>query len=143
MGEMSFLFSLFFSLLLSVLLYKLPLPTTGLYILFWWITNSCLLFPNCAGQVFVNDNWSCCCPVFAGLNNEGKEVFLRDIWPTRAEIQVVEKEFVIPAMFKEVYSKIGVSVNTVHARGYWIYNAKEFIFTHNFRNICKPITQIS
>ncbi|XP_072040260.1 cytoplasmic aconitate hydratase-like isoform X4 [Amphiura filiformis] len=42
-----------------------------------------------------------------GLNNEGKEVFLsRDIWPTREEIQEVEKQFVIPAMFKDVYSKI-------------------------------------
>ncbi|XP_029615891.1 cytoplasmic aconitate hydratase [Salmo trutta] len=40
------------------------------------------------------------------LNNEGKEVFLRDIWPTREEIQAVERQFVIPAMFKEVYEKI-------------------------------------
>ncbi|XP_063049982.1 cytoplasmic aconitate hydratase [Engraulis encrasicolus] len=37
---------------------------------------------------------------------EGKEVFLRDIWPTREEIQSVERQFVIPAMFKEVYEKI-------------------------------------
>uniref|UniRef100_A0A674D8C5 Cytoplasmic aconitate hydratase n=1 Tax=Salmo trutta TaxID=8032 RepID=A0A674D8C5_SALTR len=36
----------------------------------------------------------------------GKEVFLRDIWPTREEIQAVERQFVIPAMFKEVYEKI-------------------------------------
>ncbi|ELU03714.1 hypothetical protein CAPTEDRAFT_153788 [Capitella teleta] len=41
-----------------------------------------------------------------GHNAEGKPVFLRDIWPTRDEIQEVEKEFVIPAMFKEVYSRI-------------------------------------
>uniref|UniRef100_A0A6Q2WXT7 Cytoplasmic aconitate hydratase n=1 Tax=Esox lucius TaxID=8010 RepID=A0A6Q2WXT7_ESOLU len=40
------------------------------------------------------------------LNSKGKEVFLRDIWPTREEIQAVEREFVIPAMFKEVYEKI-------------------------------------
>ncbi|CDQ69390.1 unnamed protein product [Oncorhynchus mykiss] len=40
------------------------------------------------------------------LNNKGKEVFLRDIWPTREEIQAVERQFVIPAMFKEVYEKI-------------------------------------
>ncbi|XP_041925952.1 cytoplasmic aconitate hydratase [Alosa sapidissima] len=37
---------------------------------------------------------------------EGKEVFLRDIWPTREEIQTVERQYVIPAMFKEVYEKI-------------------------------------
>lgn len=41
-----------------------------------------------------------------GVNPQGKEVFLRDIWPTRDEIQMVERQFVIPAMFKEVYGKI-------------------------------------
>uniref|UniRef100_A0A674D878 Cytoplasmic aconitate hydratase n=1 Tax=Salmo trutta TaxID=8032 RepID=A0A674D878_SALTR len=45
-------------------------------------------------------------PIGESLNNEGKEVFLRDIWPTREEIQAVERQFVIPAMFKEVYEKI-------------------------------------
>ncbi|KAJ3585600.1 hypothetical protein NHX12_014319 [Muraenolepis orangiensis] len=40
------------------------------------------------------------------LNAQGKKVFLRDIWPTREEIQAVEREFVIPSMFKEVYEKI-------------------------------------
>nr|XP_019955633.1 PREDICTED: cytoplasmic aconitate hydratase [Paralichthys olivaceus] len=39
-------------------------------------------------------------------NSEGKEIFLRDIWPTRAEIQAVERMFVIPSMFKEIYAKI-------------------------------------
>ncbi|XP_039614021.1 cytoplasmic aconitate hydratase [Polypterus senegalus] len=41
-----------------------------------------------------------------GVNSDGKEIFLRDIWPTRQEIQEVERKFVIPAMFKEVYEKI-------------------------------------
>ncbi|XP_050308344.1 cytoplasmic aconitate hydratase-like isoform X2 [Anthonomus grandis grandis] len=41
-----------------------------------------------------------------GKKSDGTLVFLRDIWPTRAEIQEVEKQFVIPAMFKEVYAKI-------------------------------------
>ncbi|RVE61149.1 hypothetical protein OJAV_G00167830 [Oryzias javanicus] len=40
------------------------------------------------------------------INGEGKEVYLRDIWPTREEIQAVEKAFVIPSMFREVYEKI-------------------------------------
>ncbi|KAM9335950.1 cytoplasmic aconitate hydratase [Symphorus nematophorus] len=40
------------------------------------------------------------------VNSEGKEIFLRDIWPTREEIQAVERTFVIPSMFKEVYEKI-------------------------------------
>nr|XP_046236539.1 cytoplasmic aconitate hydratase [Scatophagus argus]XP_046236540.1 cytoplasmic aconitate hydratase [Scatophagus argus] len=40
------------------------------------------------------------------ISSEGKEIFLRDIWPTREEIQAVERMFVIPSMFKEVYEKI-------------------------------------
>ncbi|XP_029464445.1 cytoplasmic aconitate hydratase [Rhinatrema bivittatum] len=41
-----------------------------------------------------------------GRNSEGKPVFLKDVWPTRDEIQAVERQFVIPEMFKEVYEKI-------------------------------------
>jgi aconitate hydratase len=41
-----------------------------------------------------------------GTSADGKKVFLRDIWPTRAEIQAVEKKHVIPNMFAEVYQKI-------------------------------------
>lgn len=43
------------------------------------------------------------------VNKEGKKIFLRDIWPTREEIQAVERKFVIPVMFKEVYEKVEVS----------------------------------
>lgn len=45
----------------------------------------------------------------AGVNAEGNKIFLRDIWPTRDEIQAVERQYVIPGMFKEVYKKIEVS----------------------------------
>jgi len=38
--------------------------------------------------------------------SDGKDVFLREIWPSRDEIQAVEKQYVIPAMFKEVYAAI-------------------------------------
>jgi len=41
-----------------------------------------------------------------GTNSSGQEVFLRDIWPSREEIQEVERKHVIPAMFKEVYARI-------------------------------------
>ncbi|XP_008166967.2 cytoplasmic aconitate hydratase [Chrysemys picta bellii] len=41
-----------------------------------------------------------------GVNAEGKEIFLKDLWPTRDEIQAVERQYVIPGMFKEVYQKI-------------------------------------
>lgn len=44
----------------------------------------------------------------AGVNAKGQEVFLKDIWPTRDEIQAVERQYVIPGMFKEVYQKIEV-----------------------------------
>jgi aconitate hydratase len=41
-----------------------------------------------------------------GTGNNGKPVFLREIWPLRDEIQTVEQEFVIPAMFQKVYASI-------------------------------------
>ncbi|KAM3955081.1 LOW QUALITY PROTEIN: cytoplasmic aconitate hydratase [Aphomia sociella] len=41
-----------------------------------------------------------------GNRADGTPVFLRDIWPTRSEIQAVENQYVIPGMFKEVYGKI-------------------------------------
>ncbi|XP_074108052.1 cytoplasmic aconitate hydratase [Cotesia typhae] len=41
-----------------------------------------------------------------GRRADGSSVFLRDIWPTRVEIQAVEQQYVIPAMFKSVYNKI-------------------------------------
>lgn len=41
-----------------------------------------------------------------GTSDEGKPVFLHEIWPTREEIQEMERRTVIPALFQEVYSKI-------------------------------------
>jgi aconitate hydratase len=41
-----------------------------------------------------------------GYRTDGTPVYLREIWPTRTEIQEYEKKFVLPAMFKEVYSRI-------------------------------------
>ncbi|CAH1642832.1 unnamed protein product [Spodoptera littoralis] len=41
-----------------------------------------------------------------GTRADGTRVYLREIWPTRAEIQEVENKHVIPGMFKEVYAKI-------------------------------------
>ena len=43
-----------------------------------------------------------------GNDATGAPVFLKDIWPTRAEVQEVERKHVLPAMFKEVYEKITV-----------------------------------
>ncbi|CAH0757820.1 unnamed protein product, partial [Diatraea saccharalis] len=41
-----------------------------------------------------------------GKRADGSSVYLRDIWPTRQEIQEVENKHVIPGMFKEVYERI-------------------------------------
>lgn len=41
-----------------------------------------------------------------GKSGDGKPIFLRDIWPSRKDIQEIENMYVIPAMFREVYAKI-------------------------------------
>ncbi len=43
---------------------------------------------------------------FLGLDCSGKPVYLKDIWPTRKELQDIERQYVVPAMFKQTYSKI-------------------------------------
>lgn len=40
------------------------------------------------------------------VNDEGKEIFLRDVWPSRAEIQAVETANVIPEMFAKAYGSV-------------------------------------
>jgi len=42
---------------------------------------------------------------------DGKAVFLRDIWPSRAEIQAYTAKHVQPAMFKEAYAKIATGTS--------------------------------
>lgn len=44
--------------------------------------------------------------VVIGINEDGKKVFLKEIWPSRSEIQEVEKNHVLPAMFKDTYARI-------------------------------------
>jgi aconitate hydratase len=41
-----------------------------------------------------------------GHDASGNAVFLRDIWPSRDELQEVERQSVLPRMFEEVYGKI-------------------------------------
>ena len=41
-----------------------------------------------------------------GFDAENKPIFLKNIWPSKEEIQRVEKQFVVPKMFEDVYSKI-------------------------------------
>jgi len=39
-----------------------------------------------------------------GVDANGKNVFLRDIWPTRSEIQTVESKYILPAIYQDTYS---------------------------------------
>jgi aconitate hydratase len=41
-----------------------------------------------------------------GKGKDGKDVFLKDIWPSREEIQKVSGEVIKPEMFKRVYGDI-------------------------------------
>lgn len=44
--------------------------------------------------------------IIPGHNADGKPVFLHEVWPLRTEIRDIEQQYVIPAMFHEVYAKI-------------------------------------
>lgn len=41
-----------------------------------------------------------------GTSSDGTPVFLRDIWPTKEEIERVEQKYVVESMFREVYDNI-------------------------------------
>lgn len=41
-----------------------------------------------------------------GYDAENKPIFLKNIWPSKEEIQKVEKQFVVPKLFEDVYSRI-------------------------------------
>lgn len=41
-----------------------------------------------------------------GQNAAGQDVFLRDIWPAREDIQKVEVDTVVPSLFQDCYNKI-------------------------------------
>lgn len=41
-----------------------------------------------------------------GQDQQGKDVFLRDLWPSREEIQQVSTSVIKPEMFRSVYSHI-------------------------------------
>ena len=43
-----------------------------------------------------------------GHSSDGKPVYLRDIWPTREELQEVERQSVLPSMYSEVYKNVEV-----------------------------------
>uniref|UniRef100_A0A673L3M3 Iron-responsive element-binding protein 2 n=1 Tax=Sinocyclocheilus rhinocerous TaxID=307959 RepID=A0A673L3M3_9TELE len=44
-----------------------------------------------------------------GVNSEGKDVYLRDIWPSKEEVNHTEENIVIASMFKELRSRMEVT----------------------------------
>lgn len=46
--------------------------------------------------------------VCVGVNSEGKEVFLKDVWPSKEEVQNVEEHMVIASIFTELRSRMQV-----------------------------------
>ncbi len=43
-----------------------------------------------------------------GVNSEGKDVYLRDVWPSKEEVNHTEENIVIASMFKELRSRMEV-----------------------------------
>ena len=43
-----------------------------------------------------------------GVTSEGKEVYLREVWPSREEVQQVEEQEVISSIFRELRSRMEV-----------------------------------
>lgn len=43
-----------------------------------------------------------------GVTSEGKEVYLRDIWPSREEVQQTEENTIISSIFKDLTQRIEV-----------------------------------
>ncbi len=46
-----------------------------------------------------------------GKNDQGQDVFLRDIWPSRQEVQAVTQSVIKAEMFKEIYEKIALGTD--------------------------------
>ena len=46
-----------------------------------------------------------------GKDASGNDVFLRDIWPSRAQIKEVTQKVIKPEMFKDIYSKISAGTD--------------------------------
>jgi aconitase A len=67
-----------------------------------------------------------------GYSPDNKPVFLRDIYPTRKEIQAVEQQFVIPAMFQQVEGRRGTSLKLPNAIFIHGMNLRRTLKNHHF-----------
>ena len=48
-----------------------------------------------------------------GRNADGKDVYLKEIWPSRESIQAVESKHVIPEIFSKVFINIVTGINRI------------------------------
>lgn len=49
-------------------------------------------------------------PIGFNSNENNKPVFLKDIWPTRAELQELETSYILPQIYFKVLEKINVTI---------------------------------
>lgn len=65
-----------------------------------------------------------------------RKVYLRDIWPSRDEIMSMERKFVIPTMYKEVYDTI--ETGSMNWQSLDTTNSKLFSWDTNSTYIKRP-----
>lgn len=44
------------------------------------------------------------------MTSDGKEVYLRDIWPSREEVQQIEEDTVFSSIFKDLRGRMEVRI---------------------------------
>eukprot|EP00741_Cyanophora_paradoxa_P018854 tig00021098_g18200.t1 len=69
-----------------------------------------------------------------GTGAGGKPVFLKDIWPSHEEVAAVEGQYVVPDMFRDVYSKLANGTarwNALKAPEGFLYPWDESTYIHN------------
>lgn len=57
--------------------------------------------------------------MYTGVNGDGKEVFLKDVWPSKEEVQDVEEHMVIASIFTELRSRMQVNNGAVVGSALW------------------------
>uniref|UniRef100_A0A9J8ABS6 Iron-responsive element-binding protein 2 n=1 Tax=Cyprinus carpio carpio TaxID=630221 RepID=A0A9J8ABS6_CYPCA len=77
-----------------------------------------------------------------GVNSEGKDVYLRDIWPSKEEVNHTEENIVIASMFKELRSRMEVIESAESALFPWdpksTYIRCPAFFSKLSKEVCAP-----
>ena len=83
-----------------------------------------------------------------GKGNDGKDVYLRDIWPSRDEVSKVASQYVKAEYFKEIYDRISRGTarwNALTAGAEKIYGWKTSTYIHEppfFKTFDKTLPQL-